>query len=193
MQEIDRGVNMVLNLAAGLDSRPYRLPPPSTLKWLEVDLSDVIEYKRRVLADELPNCALTRVSLDLLNVDDRRALFGSLQSDAETVLIVSEGYFIYLSDVEVGSLARDLAGPTNFQRLVVDLASPTLLRVLQRRIGSRLTSPREVLKFGPEQGPSFFVPHGWRPVVGPTNKNHVNGATGPLRIVSGVYTFARNL
>src|SRR5689334_12303683 len=35
------GVDAVVNLAAGLDSRPYRLALPSTLTWIEVDLADV--------------------------------------------------------------------------------------------------------------------------------------------------------
>lgn len=29
------GVDSVLNLAAGLDARPYRLPLPKTLRWIE--------------------------------------------------------------------------------------------------------------------------------------------------------------
>ena len=36
--EIGRGADMVINLAAGLDSRPYRMELPNTLRWVEVDL-----------------------------------------------------------------------------------------------------------------------------------------------------------
>src|SRR5690242_597559 len=32
------GFDTVLNLAAGLDTRPYRLALPTTLRWVEVDL-----------------------------------------------------------------------------------------------------------------------------------------------------------
>lgn len=34
----ERGVGAVLNLGAGLDTRPYRLPVPNHLWWVEVDL-----------------------------------------------------------------------------------------------------------------------------------------------------------
>src|SRR5437899_3021151 len=37
LRAIDRdGVTTVLNLAAGLDARPYRLPLPPSLRWVEV-------------------------------------------------------------------------------------------------------------------------------------------------------------
>src|SRR3954471_23306690 len=39
------GVDTVLNLAAGLDARPYRLPLPRRLKWIDVDLPAMIDYK----------------------------------------------------------------------------------------------------------------------------------------------------
>ena len=35
-EEIEGGADMVINLAAGLDSRPYRLKLPSSLQWIEV-------------------------------------------------------------------------------------------------------------------------------------------------------------
>src|SRR2546427_252302 len=38
LRAIERdGVDTVLNLAAGLDTRPYRLPLPSSLRWVEAD------------------------------------------------------------------------------------------------------------------------------------------------------------
>ncbi|MGO8772915.1 MAG: class I SAM-dependent methyltransferase [Terracidiphilus sp.] len=34
--------DLVMNLAAGLDARPYRMNLPATLQWVEVDLPDII-------------------------------------------------------------------------------------------------------------------------------------------------------
>jgi len=42
-------VDTVLNLAAGLDSRPFRLPLPSTLRWLDVDVPAILARKRDVI------------------------------------------------------------------------------------------------------------------------------------------------
>ncbi len=51
-------VDMVVNLAAGLDSRPYRLELPPWLQWIEVDLPEIVDAKRRILSDEKPHCQL---------------------------------------------------------------------------------------------------------------------------------------
>ena len=54
-------VDMVVNLAAGLDVRPYRLELPASLQWVEVDLPDLLTYKEAILRSEKPVCALERI------------------------------------------------------------------------------------------------------------------------------------
>ena len=61
-QQIARGADTVVNLAAGLDARPYRMDLPRTLHWIEVDLPELLAYKEQALAREKPNCALERVA-----------------------------------------------------------------------------------------------------------------------------------
>src|SRR5579863_10729044 len=68
------GADLVLNLAAGLDARPYRMDLPATLQWVEVDLAELISYKEEILAGEEPRCRLERIRLDLSDVPGRRAL-----------------------------------------------------------------------------------------------------------------------
>lgn len=41
-----RGVDTVINLGAGLDTRPYRMDLPPSLRWIEIDFSHVLDYKR---------------------------------------------------------------------------------------------------------------------------------------------------
>ncbi|HKW51509.1 MAG TPA: class I SAM-dependent methyltransferase, partial [Candidatus Eisenbacteria bacterium] len=62
---VRRGGDMVINMAAGLDARPYRMPLPSSLLWVEVDLPEILAYKEGVLKNDRPSCALERVRLDL--------------------------------------------------------------------------------------------------------------------------------
>src|SRR4051812_8933581 len=50
------GVTTIINLAAGLDTRPYRLNLPKNLNWIEIDLPPVIDYKTEALKGELPAC-----------------------------------------------------------------------------------------------------------------------------------------
>src|SRR5258705_8793892 len=85
------GVDTVLNLAAGLDARPYRLPLPPSLRWVEVDFPDVIAYKQEQLAVERPVCVLEQVGADLTDVARRRALFAEIGGAGRPVLVVTDG------------------------------------------------------------------------------------------------------
>ena len=163
-EQIEQGTDMVVNLAAGLDARPYRMALPSSLRWIEVDLPEILAYKEDIHRGEKPGCALDRVRLDLSNVSARKELFEQLGRKAGKALIVTEGLLVYFTADDVGSLARDLAGPRGFQRWVLDIGSPGLVRMIQKQIGSQLSEARAPLRFAPEEGPGFFTPLGWRPV-----------------------------
>jgi methyltransferase (TIGR00027 family) len=161
--ELERGTDMVINLAAGLDARPYRMQLPSSLPWIEVDLPEILDYKEEVLRDERPLCALERIRLDLSDVRERRELFGRLGKSAQRALIITEGLLIYLTLDAVGELAADLAAAASFHSWITDIASPGLLRMLKKRMSSQL-SQAAPFKFAPEEGPRFFERYGWKPV-----------------------------
>src|SRR5260370_24232724 len=76
--EIARGADMVINLAAGLDTRPYRMELPPSLTWVEIDLPGILDYKQEVLGREQPACSLERIKLDLATMAGRRAVFAPL-------------------------------------------------------------------------------------------------------------------
>src|SRR5467141_2212794 len=99
-KQIAAGCDMVVNLAAGLDARPYRLTMPASLKWVEVDLPEITDYKEELLKDEQPRCVLERVRLDLAETAARRDLFTRLAASARQVLVISEGLIIYLTAEE---------------------------------------------------------------------------------------------
>ncbi|HEV3144039.1 MAG TPA: SAM-dependent methyltransferase [Gemmataceae bacterium] len=162
-EQIQQGVDLVVNLAAGLDTRPYRMKFPSPLSWVEVDLPELLDYKEEILAGEKSACSLERVRLDLAEMGARRQLFDRLGQNSKKALIISEGLLIYLSEEEVGALAQDLARPAGFQRWVIDVASPGLLRLMQKRMGPHLNPAGAPFKFAPEEGPEFFTRFGWKP------------------------------
>ncbi|HLW73511.1 MAG TPA: class I SAM-dependent methyltransferase [Gammaproteobacteria bacterium] len=160
----EEGFDAVLNLAAGLDTRPYRLALPATLRWVEVDLPGMIEYKRIALKDAKCFCRLERHALDLADGEARRALFTKLGAAANKVLVLTEGLLIYLDVEDVKSLAKDLRQPPAFKRWLMDLSSPALLEFLARRHGSNMLKNENVsFKFAPEEGQEFFRPLGWAP------------------------------
>jgi methyltransferase (TIGR00027 family) len=161
-EQVRAGADMIVNLAAGLDARPYRMELPASLQWIEVDLPGILDYKEKILASEKPVCALERVRLDLTDVNARRALFARLGEKASNALVITEGLIIYFTTEEVGALARDLAAPPSFRHWLIDLASPGLVRMLQKHLGQRLNVAGAKLQFGPPEGPAFFAPFGWR-------------------------------
>jgi methyltransferase (TIGR00027 family) len=162
-QAIREGADLVVNLAAGLDARPYRMDLPETLQWVEVDFQEIIDYKKEVLGGEKPRCRLERISLDLADLTSRRALLAQLNSRATKAVIATEGLLIYFSPNEVASLAADLAAQPKFQSWIIDLASPGQLRLMQRTTGKQLSDAGAAFKFGPADGANFFVPFGWEP------------------------------
>jgi len=156
------GVDTVLNLAAGLDTRPYRLPLPASLTWIEVDFPDVIAYKTGQLADARPVCALQHVGVDLTDAARRRALFDQIGAAARRVLVVSEGLLIYLPPEQVAALGRDLASPASLRWWLIDLGSPRLLKMMEKTWGRAVAAGNAPFRFAPAEGTQFFEPLGWR-------------------------------
>jgi methyltransferase (TIGR00027 family) len=164
MREVQRGAELMVNLAAGLDTRPYRLEIPSNLQWVEIDLPNILSYKEEILGSARPGCRLERVSLDLSDEKVRRKCFSDLRDRASKICVITEGLLIYLTDAEVGTLARDIASELGASTWIVDLTSPAQLRMLQNTSGKQLSEIGAAFKFGPVDGPRFFVRHGWEPM-----------------------------
>lgn len=163
-EQLKDGVDMVVNLAAGLDMRPYRMALPAGLTWVEVDLPGIIDYKEGLIEGEKPSCALERVRLDLADVDARRALSAALGGRAKKGLVLSEGLIIYLTADEAGDLAKDLFDARFFASWVLDIVSPGLLQMLLQNTDVEFGEGVAKLKFAPENGPDFFKPYGWKTV-----------------------------
>jgi methyltransferase (TIGR00027 family) len=162
---VQQGADMVINLAAGLDTRPYRMNLPASLKWVEIDLPEILAYKEEVLGNEEPRCALERVRLDLSDENARRAIFQDLGRNSKSALILSEGLLAYLTPESVGLLASDLAAPPSFRKWILDLASPGLLKMLaKQKMGTEFNKSGIPFKFAPAEGPEYFEKYGWKPV-----------------------------
>jgi methyltransferase (TIGR00027 family) len=155
------GVDTVLNLAAGLDARPYRLDLPSELRWIDVDLEGILAYKEAALAGERPRCRVEFVRADLTDHATRRGLFQRLGAEAKRALVITEGLLVYLTREDVTALATDLAAQRAFRWWLIDLASPALLQFLSRTWGKQLRSGNAPMQFAPAEGTAFFAPAGW--------------------------------
>ena len=159
-----QGCDAVLNLAAGLDTRPYRLALPATLRWVEADLPGMIEYKNQALKEAKCFCRLERHAVDLADPAARRALFARVGAAADKVLVITEGLLIYLEEPQVRSLAADLRQQVAFKHWLMDISSPALLAFLKRRHRGNLLKNEDVqFKFAPGEHVEYFRPLGWMP------------------------------
>lgn len=158
---VQQGATTVLNLAAGLDARPYRLDLPPTLRWLHVDLPDMVDYFRSHMGAEMPHCQLEFIAADLRDADARRDVF-SRASGHGPVLVVTEGLLVYLEPDDVAELARDLHDIAKARWWLADLASPRLLKFLEKRWTPLLREGNAPFRFGPAENTGFFTPYGWR-------------------------------
>ena len=161
---VKAGVDLIVNLAAGLDARPYRMELPASLRWVEIDLPEILDYKAEVLAGAKPACELERIPLDLSNTDARRGVFDRLGRSANHAAVLSEGLLIYLMGGDVATLSWDLARQPSFRHWVVDIVSPGLMQMLKERAGEHMMDAGAPFLFAPPEGPPFFSPYGWSPV-----------------------------
>jgi methyltransferase (TIGR00027 family) len=154
------GVDMVVNLGAGLDTRPYRLALPASLRWVEVDYPSIIEHKERLLAAHAPKVKLERIALDLAIVDAREQLFARLGGEAKNVLVITEGVVPYLTEDQVASLAASLLFEKNFRYWIAEYFSASMYPHLQARERTQLMK-HAPFRFYPADWRGFFRAQGW--------------------------------
>jgi methyltransferase (TIGR00027 family) len=161
MTSIEEGADRVINLAAGLDTRPYRLPLPPGLTWIEADLPDLVDEKDRLLAQETPQCKVVREKVDLADAAARAAFLDRALEGAKRALVITEGLLVYLEAPQVEAIARDLAARPAIAWWMIDLASPRILTAMKKLFDGKL-GEGATFKFAPAEGTGFFRRLGWR-------------------------------
>ena len=91
----------VLHLGCGLDTRVYRVDPPPTVRWYEIDLPDVIELRRRLFP---PRTDAQMIAASLTDAH----LLDEIAGDTP-VLVIAEGVTPYLRAVDGLALLRRIA------------------------------------------------------------------------------------
>jgi methyltransferase (TIGR00027 family) len=160
----NHGVDTVINLAAGLDARAWRLPLPPTLQWFDVDLPAMTEYKANAMRGETPRCRYEAIAADLADPAERDTVLRRVAGVARTALVVTEGLLIYLEDDQVAALATSLHAQRSIEWWITDLANPMLLQIMQRMWGRNVEAGRAPFRFAPEDSAAFFAPLGWREI-----------------------------
>jgi methyltransferase (TIGR00027 family) len=157
-----QGFDTVINLAAGLDARPFRLHLPAELRWVDIDKPEIIDYKRSILKEARSQCDVQWLAVDLTDASARRAVLADVAAEARKALVLSEGLLVYLDRAAVTALAQDLHRNAALHTWLFDMTSADGLVQAQRLWNRQLALVNAPLLFGPAEGTDFFALSGWR-------------------------------
>lgn len=161
LEAIDDGCDRVLNLAAGLDTRPYRLQLPPDFTWVEADLPALLAEKEQLLADQRPRCRLTRHAVDLADPAARGQFLTEALAGATKALVLTEGLLMYLESRDVAALSEAFNRP-EIAWWMLDVAGPGLKTFMNDKTDGMLQNAP--FKFAPTNGLGYFEDLGWHPV-----------------------------
>ena len=151
-------IELVINLAAGLDTRPFRLDLPPALRWVDVDRDSILQYKRNCLTGGVPKCVYQQFSADLAKPAELRRVLEYVE-DGRRTLVVTEGLLVYLSEGEVAQLADQMHSSPSIGWWITDIAGPRALAMMASSWGKLLTGVK--FQFAPTDAAQFFHRHGW--------------------------------
>ncbi|MEV4443566.1 SAM-dependent methyltransferase [Streptomyces sp. NPDC049577] len=128
---VDRGIQQIVLIAAGMDTRALRLRLPAGVTLYEVDHQALIEEKEKRLAQlgaPDPTVTLKRVPADLAG-DWAPSLRAAGFDPSQPTLWVPEALLFFLTEEQSATLLRTFAdNSAPGSRLAVDILSKELLR-----------------------------------------------------------------
>eukprot|EP00406_Dinophysis_acuminata_P014182 CAMPEP_0179230902 /NCGR_PEP_ID=MMETSP0797-20121207/11070_1 /TAXON_ID=47934 /ORGANISM="Dinophysis acuminata, Strain DAEP01" /LENGTH=435 /DNA_ID=CAMNT_0020937979 /DNA_START=91 /DNA_END=1398 /DNA_ORIENTATION=+ len=110
---VERGIRQILVLAAGMDTRVFRLRLPQGIDLWELDFAEVLQYKTEALRaaqSPAPTCNYTPVGVDLQTPDWEEKLVAKGFSKDKPSCVIIEGLFIYLPIEDTENLFKKIAG-----------------------------------------------------------------------------------
>ena len=102
-------INIVINIAAGFDMRPYRMRLPHSLRWIEIDLAEVLQNKDRIFDGVEPKCILQRVYLESIEIECLSRCITNLNLKGLRCLFVVEGLFVYLNAKQITAILKSIS------------------------------------------------------------------------------------
>lgn len=160
LQALEEGVDTVINIGAGLDTRPYRMNLPAGLNWIELDFAKLLAYKNAALAREEPVCRLTRIPLDLSDPYERRSILKQLALQADSALVITEGVIYYLSNQEAIMLSDDILNSPAIKFWIQDFRNDPLSQIGMDELQEALKDAP--FRFDVSDWLDFFRNLGWQ-------------------------------
>jgi methyltransferase (TIGR00027 family) len=160
-----RGLHhQVVMIAAGLDTRPFRLKIPADTTFYELDQPAVLQLKSDLLAQNNcgPSCRSVPVSVDL-----KQDWIGPLKragfDPAKPSVWLAEGLFYYLQETDVRQLLQGISQNAAPGSLVgCDLVSDSFFRSpWSQKALENLAARGTPWLFGTDDPEQLFAEYGW--------------------------------
>jgi len=124
-------IKVVINLGAGLDTRPYRLSIPTTIQWIEIDQHSILEFKNKTLSKHQAFCPIKHVGIDHFNPIQLKNLLDLELDDNSDVLFITEGVLPYLNQEEILQTIHLISNTKGIRIYwVSDIVKPLLVSIL---------------------------------------------------------------
>ncbi|KAI8629806.1 S-adenosyl-L-methionine-dependent methyltransferase [Xylariaceae sp. FL1651] len=133
----------VLHLACGLDSRNQRVKWGSNVRWIDVDLPEVVALRRQVLPTSLPGQDYQLISADI--TED--PWMHSIPTD-RPVLVVMEGLLSYLKPDDGEMLLKRLVERFKEGELHFDCMNTTVLSAARKDHKAAVSQTGSVFQWG---------------------------------------------
>lgn len=165
MAEVDRGTTQVVLLAAGLDTRAYRLEWPDGVRLFEVDLPGLVAFKEAVVGARRAVAACDR---RVVVVDLREDWIGALEEagfdpDRPTAWLV-EGLLMYLTPEDGAELRRTLtAASAPGSSVAIEHVNQAYLDLPQIQVVQKRLAPFDAAWRSTLDDPiAWFAEDGWQ-------------------------------
>jgi methyltransferase (TIGR00027 family) len=178
LQAAEAGVRQVVILAAGLDSRAYRLAWPDGTTIFELDRPQVLDFKREVLAEQgaTPNAERREIAIDLRE-DWPQALRDSGFDASKPSAWIAEGLLIYLPAAAQQQLFTGIdALASSGSHVAVEDGAPMPAEAFTAAVEAERAAQAEgderlffQLVYNERHAPAeeWFSEHGWKAVATP--------------------------
>jgi methyltransferase (TIGR00027 family) len=123
----DNKNGMVVSLGCGFDTRYWRIPGEPR-KYIEVDLPEVIEIKKKVLGDTVP------YEMKGFSVLEESMIEYLASMQKEHVLFIAEGLFMYLPKYGVINLFKRLSETFTKSEIVFEVVNEKYTKGLRKKL-----------------------------------------------------------
>jgi O-methyltransferase involved in polyketide biosynthesis len=139
----------VLQVGCGMDSRAFRVDPPASVQWFDVDYPDVIDLRRQLFPERDAYHMIGAPLEDLRWLDD-------VPRDRPG-LLVAEGVLHYLSEAEVKALLNAVVAHFPGGQMIFDICNSMIVKRAGANVGGTgatykwgLDDPQDIQQLEPK-------------------------------------------